>query len=102
MRSLKRVSPATMAGRARFFAYRRPEEVQMVLNDDLIREWQDSALVQYLIYQVLASTFRNRATASQMRVLHQFAGPDHRAKLWAVILDRGIESEADNFQIQSK
>ena len=36
-----------------------------------------------------------------MRVSKQFGGDDYRKKLWAEIQKRGIESDADNYQLAS-
>lgn len=89
----KALRVSTILRHAGFCAYRRPECIASVPNDELIKEWWYSRLANaYIRYW----TFQRNSKTSELITLNQFGGDDYRQALQALLVEREIFEEADN------
>jgi hypothetical protein len=87
------VKVSTVLRHAGFFAYRRPDWIAQVTNDELIKEWWYSRLANvYVRY----CSFQCNCPTNELIVLNQFGGDDYRQALQALLIERHILEEADN------
>jgi hypothetical protein len=89
----KAVKVSTILRHAGFFAYRRPEWIAQVTNDELIKEWWYCRLANvYVRY----CSFQCNCKTNELIVLSQFGGDDYSQALQALLMERQIFEEADN------
>jgi len=80
-----------------FYAYLRPEQLDKVTNDQLIKEWHYHMLANSAIrYWDLFPNQKNSNTTLTQQFLNQGGGEDYRKALYKVLNDRGIFETADN------
>ena len=89
----KALKVSTILRHAGFYAYRRPEWIAEVTNDELIKEWWYSRLANaYVRYW----TFQRKCKINELITLNQYGGDDYRQSLQALLMERNIFEEADN------
>ncbi len=92
----KSTSKKTLAQNVQFYAYRNPDKIAEVTNDDLIKEWHNHMIANAAIrYWDMFPSHKSKSNDVQIR-LDQAGGADYRNALVKLLQDRGIFDIADN------